>query len=162
MLYEVITVLLRLSSSEKDIIDSYSEQNYVLTPLTQSDIDLMLAEEPSQSTDMDSDDMDDFNFEGDQAIRITEEVLEEHLSSNYKTYMLTVKWIAPESYENRGFDWNAKSKTSIRITSYNVCYTKLLRLNGMRIKPSFHFARSFGQGNLCYLQPCRQSRNNFV
>ena len=27
--------------------------------------------------------------------------------------MLTVKWIAPESYENRGFDWNAKSKTSM-------------------------------------------------
>lgn len=104
-------VILRISSAEEKIVNSYSVENYTFRALRQVDIDEMLSQENNIEVSADSENIEDFSFNEETMISVSEEVIEEHLSSEYVTYMLSISWKAPDEFSNRGFDWHAKSKT---------------------------------------------------
>ncbi len=105
-------IIYRVSSSEKDIVDSYSKDNFKIQVMTQNDLEAKLLQAKNQPK-IDSPNYDEESdwIENDM-ISVSTELIEENIGKEYVTYEITEDWIAPEGYGDKGFDWHPMDKTT--------------------------------------------------
>jgi hypothetical protein len=105
-------IVYKISSNDLAIVNSYSSENFTLKCMTDTDLKKKLSIKNQKNTDDVNEDKDNFVFTKSNTITINAEIIEEYIDEKYATYEITEYWVAPEGYEEKGFDWHAMDKTT--------------------------------------------------
>lgn len=119
-------IIYKISSNNLDIINSYSEDNFSIKVMTDNDLQEKLLLQKTQSENNIIEEKDAFIFDERNLITIYTEIIEEHINDKYVTYEITEQWIAPNGYEDKGFDWHPMDKTTknyASLTNNRCCWS---------------------------------------
>jgi len=116
-------ILFRLSSSEKEIIDSYCDTNFIFKGLQKSDITNLENNDSESGSEMN--DMEVFEPNGEEAAQVKQTIVELRLGAEFTGYSLEENWIAPSNFTERGLSWTWEDITYYeyaRITNNRCCW----------------------------------------